>query len=77
LAQHDRYRSRLALGSALFSYHGGLFWGLSADWDPLPDPHVLVENGDDTLARFRRKPRVSAGLLGPARIRVERPAAGG
>ena len=35
-----------------------------------------AENGDDTLARFRRKPRVSAGLLGPARIRVERPAAG-
>jgi hypothetical protein len=35
---------------------------------------ALAENGDDTLARFRRKPRTSAGLLGPVRIRVERPA---
>jgi WS/DGAT/MGAT family acyltransferase len=32
-----------ALGIALFSYHGGLFWGLNADWDALPDLHVLVE----------------------------------
>jgi len=32
-----------ALGVALFSYHGGLFWGLNADWDALPDLHVLIE----------------------------------
>jgi WS/DGAT/MGAT family acyltransferase len=32
-----------ALGIALFSYHGGIFWGLNADWDALPDLHVLVE----------------------------------
>jgi WS/DGAT/MGAT family acyltransferase len=32
-----------ALGIALFSYHGGLFWGLNADWDALPDLHSLVE----------------------------------
>jgi WS/DGAT/MGAT family acyltransferase len=32
-----------ALGIALFSYHGGLFWGLNADWDVLPDLHRLVE----------------------------------
>jgi WS/DGAT/MGAT family acyltransferase len=32
-----------ALGIALFSYHGGLFWGLNADWDALPDLHRLVE----------------------------------
>jgi hypothetical protein len=31
-----------------------------------------AEAGDATLARFRSKPRVSAGLLGPVRIRVER-----
>jgi hypothetical protein len=28
-----------ALGIALFSYNGGLFWGLNADWDALPDLH--------------------------------------
>jgi WS/DGAT/MGAT family acyltransferase len=32
-----------ALGIALFSYNGGLFWGLNSDWDALPDLHVLVE----------------------------------
>jgi WS/DGAT/MGAT family acyltransferase len=31
-----------ALGIALFSYNGGLFWGLNADWDALPDLHDLV-----------------------------------
>jgi WS/DGAT/MGAT family acyltransferase len=32
-----------ALGIALFSYDGGLFWGLNADWDLLPDLHELAE----------------------------------
>jgi WS/DGAT/MGAT family acyltransferase len=31
-----------ALGIALFSYDGGLFWGLNADWDALPDLHELA-----------------------------------
>ena len=31
-----------ALGIALFSYDGRLFWGFNADWDALPDLHELV-----------------------------------
>lgn len=31
-----------ALGIALFSYDGGLFWGFNADWDAMPDLHELV-----------------------------------
>ncbi|MBW2419174.1 MAG: wax ester/triacylglycerol synthase family O-acyltransferase [Deltaproteobacteria bacterium] len=31
-----------ALGIALFSYVGKLFWGFNADWDALPDLHELV-----------------------------------
>jgi hypothetical protein len=31
-----------AVGVALFSFAGGLFWGLSADWDAIPDLHDLV-----------------------------------
>jgi WS/DGAT/MGAT family acyltransferase len=31
-----------ALGIALFSYDGGLFWGFDADWDALPDLHDCV-----------------------------------
>jgi WS/DGAT/MGAT family acyltransferase len=31
-----------ALGVALFSYDGTIFWGFNADWDALPDLHDLV-----------------------------------
>lgn len=35
--------SNQALGIALFSYDGGLFWGFNSDWDAVPDLHRLVE----------------------------------
>ena len=38
------------LGIALFSYSGGLYWGLSADWDLFPDLHDFVVHLD---ASFR------------------------
>jgi hypothetical protein len=31
-----------AVGIALFSYDGGLYWGFHADWDAVPDLHDLV-----------------------------------
>jgi WS/DGAT/MGAT family acyltransferase len=31
-----------ALGIALFSYDGRIFWGFNADWDALPDLHDFV-----------------------------------
>jgi diacylglycerol O-acyltransferase len=31
-----------ALGFAVFSYAGNLFWGLNADWDAVPDLHDLA-----------------------------------
>jgi diacylglycerol O-acyltransferase len=35
--------SNQAVGVALFSYAGGLFWGLNADWEGMTDLHDLVE----------------------------------
>ncbi len=32
-----------ALGVALFSYDGRLYWGLNTDWDVLPDVHELID----------------------------------
>ena len=32
----------MALGVALFSYDGGLYWGFNADWDVVPDLHDFV-----------------------------------
>lgn len=34
--------SNQALGIALFSYDGGLYWGFNADWDAVPDLHDVV-----------------------------------
>ena len=41
-----------ALGIALFSYNGGLFWGFNADWDAVPDLHELVEFVDGEFAQL-------------------------
>jgi WS/DGAT/MGAT family acyltransferase len=60
------YRNQ-ALGIALFSYDGGLYWGLNADWDALPDLHDLVaalaaefELLRRTATGSRRKPGIAA-----------------
>ncbi len=34
--------NNMALSIGLFSFNGGLFWGLTADWERLPDLHDLV-----------------------------------
>ena len=31
---------------AIFSYDGGLHWGLNADWDAVPDLHDLASDLD-------------------------------
>jgi diacylglycerol O-acyltransferase len=38
-----------ALGVAVFSYDGRLYWGFNADWDAVPDLHELVEAVDGEL----------------------------
>jgi hypothetical protein len=43
-----------ALGIALFSYDGRLWWGFNADWDALPDLHDIVEAIDTEIAAFVR-----------------------
>jgi WS/DGAT/MGAT family acyltransferase len=43
-----------AVGVALFSYAGGLFWGLNADWDGMKDLHGLVEMLREEFAALLR-----------------------
>jgi hypothetical protein len=43
-----------ALGIALFSYDGGLYWGFNADWDAVPDLHDLVGYVDRELSDLFR-----------------------
>jgi diacylglycerol O-acyltransferase / wax synthase len=59
-----------ALGIALFSYDGRLFWGINADWDAVPGVHdfvaaidaelVLLEQATVTHAEPSRRPGAAA-----------------
>ena len=48
-----------ALGVALFSYDGRLFWGFNSDWDVVPDLHDLVAAVEHEIDAFG-----AAGALG-------------
>ncbi|HYC23766.1 MAG TPA: wax ester/triacylglycerol synthase family O-acyltransferase [Candidatus Bathyarchaeia archaeon] len=50
--------SRQGLGIALFSYCDGLYWGISGDWDTVPELHAFIE---DLGAAFEEL-RETAGL---------------
>jgi WS/DGAT/MGAT family acyltransferase len=45
--------SNQALGIALLSYDGSLYWGLNADWDAVPDLHDLVGDLRASFAELR------------------------
>jgi diacylglycerol O-acyltransferase len=62
-----------AVGIALFSYNGGLFCGLNADWDAVPDLHVLVEALSEDFEALRK----AASQAAPATGDVGRPNGGG
>lgn len=47
-----------ALGVALFSYDGRLYWGFNTDWDVLPDVHELVEGVRDEYAALCAAARI-------------------
>jgi WS/DGAT/MGAT family acyltransferase len=47
-----------ALGVALFSYDGRLYWGFNTDWDVLPDVHELVEGVCDEYAALCAAARI-------------------
>ena len=63
-----------ALGIALLSYDGGLYWGFNADWDAIADLHDLVDCFVDEFAALKK---VAAGATaGHARSRRARPGRG-
>jgi WS/DGAT/MGAT family acyltransferase len=49
-----------ALGVALFSYAGRLFWGFTADWELVPDLHEFVRAVADAFAELRDAAREPA-----------------
>jgi len=45
----------LCLVIGLFSYNGGLFWGLNADWERVPDLHDIVVLLEESFAELRER----------------------
>ena len=43
-----------ALGIAVLSYAGGLYWGFNADWDAIADLHDLVDCFSAEFADLKR-----------------------
>jgi diacylglycerol O-acyltransferase len=64
-----------ALGIALFSYNGKLFWGFNGDWDALPDLEVFVKDSEASFRALRRaaQRQRAAATASPARRRPPKP----
>lgn len=60
-----------ALNVALFSYDGGLYWGLNADWDALPDLAQLARHLDAAFGELEH----AAGVGAPETSLAPRPRA--
>jgi hypothetical protein len=66
-----------ALGIALFSNAGKLFWGFNADWDALPDFHDLVGAVTASFAELQKAAgdvphRKAGGRTRPRRAEIRR-----
>ena len=60
-----------ALGIALLSYAGGLYWGFNADWDAISDLHDLVECFGAAFADLKKA--AGSAHTGQARFRAAQP----
>lgn len=58
----------LALVVGLFSYDGGLFWGLNADWENVPDLHQFVLLLEDEFRTLQQAAQASS-TGGPSKPR--------
>jgi WS/DGAT/MGAT family acyltransferase len=60
----------LSVVVGLFSYNGGLFWGLNADWEQVPDLHDLIGHIEDSFRELEERAAESVPALkrkGPRR----------
>jgi len=53
-------RATLALVVGLFSYNGGLFWGVNGDWEKLPDLHDFVLGLEHSFEELQRAAAAAA-----------------
>jgi diacylglycerol O-acyltransferase / wax synthase len=62
--------ANMALVIGLFSYNGGLYWGLNADWEQIPDLHDFVLALERAFHELQEAAHTAAGRAGaPSRRR--------
>jgi WS/DGAT/MGAT family acyltransferase len=62
-----------ALVVGLFSYNGGLFWGLNADWEQVPDLHDFIFDLEESFLELKeRGARSEAHAARPRRAGAKR-----
>ncbi|MBW2423603.1 MAG: wax ester/triacylglycerol synthase family O-acyltransferase [Deltaproteobacteria bacterium] len=54
-----------ALGIAIFSYDGVLYWGFNADWERLPDLHDFAEAIDEEVEALRKAAGAASAEVSP------------
>src|SRR5262249_51526389 len=52
--------SNMALVVGLFSYNGGLYWGLNADWEQIPDLHDFIVALEDAFSELQAAARAAS-----------------
>jgi len=57
----------VALVVGLFSYNGGLYWGLNGDWEQLPDLHDFVLALEHAFRELQHAARLPVADVGSAR----------
>ena len=48
------FQAPLTLVVGLFSYNGGLYWGVNGDWEELPDLHDFLVALEESFAELQR-----------------------
>ena len=64
----------LALVVGLFSYNGGLYWGLNADWEQIPDLHDFIVALEDSFRELQQAAQAAATRPTVLRPKRRRPA---
>jgi len=67
--------ANLALVVGLFSYNGGLYWGLNADWEQIPDLHEFIVALEASFKELQQAAQAAAAVPTRPPTRRKRPRA--
>jgi diacylglycerol O-acyltransferase len=62
----------MALVVGLFSYNGGLYWGINADWEEVPDLHDFLRALETSFQELQRAAQKAAARVTAQQRRMRR-----